>query len=144
MRGEAKTLGFPVFFLLLSWAYSPWERWAKKKNPEQPILSFPTKAPPPYQSNYGSNWTVGMGGVRGWLGRTPPPNPPPPLIRDERVLGAPRISPPHQRWGEEGGPMGGWAGGCHTASFSQLSPPRPLRIPPPPPLPQRPLTFGQG
>nr|UYR50911.1 hypothetical protein [Morchella crassipes] len=63
------------------------------------------------------------------------PNPPPepPLIGDERVLGAPRISPPPSEMGGGGGPHGGWAGGLpHSVIFSTFPPPRPLRIPPPP------------
>nr|UYR50977.1 hypothetical protein [Morchella crassipes] len=82
-----------------------------------------------------------MGGVRGWLGRTPPPRTPPPnpppCIPPHHCVGGRRwegSSPPPEyppsEMGGGGGPMGGVGGAATQRHFLNFPPPRPLRIPP--------------
>nr|UYR51084.1 hypothetical protein [Morchella crassipes] len=79
--------------------------------------SFPFQLrPPPNQSNYGSNWTVGMGGCSRMVRPNPPPSPP--LMRRRGVGG----------------------GLPHSVIFSTFPPPPTFTHSPPPP-PRGPYPF---
>nr|UYR50778.1 hypothetical protein [Morchella crassipes] len=138
--GEARGVGGSRGGFKGSWV-------TRRATQEQPILSFPTR-PPPNQSNYGSNWTVGMGGCSRMVRpnpppRTPPPNPPPhppprPLrippphhcVGGKRWEGSwpPEYPPPPSEMGGEEGPHGGGGGLLSLRSKDWTIPPP---LPPP-------------